>query len=119
MDLIGINEEKMDALSKEIISLGEQMDKVLSKISDLVTDSEAYFQCDTGKLLRNRFDYIRNIIPLIPKTMNNYSTVITKAKTNMLDLGDDVAKETGVATAKVNTETLKQGGEVNGWIRDN
>ena len=77
---IGINIDSIDKLILDIYNYAERINKTLNQISDVVDQTNTFYQCDVATEYRNKFNSFRTNFAIIDKNIKSYADDLIKLK---------------------------------------
>lgn len=107
-DVFGINEDKLDILITDINDAVTRINNKFDLIERLVSETESYFNCDSGTAFRNKFNAIRSNFAVVDKNIINMSSDLVKVKSRLHAVEEDVNQEFQKATHDIVSNSLEK-----------
>lgn len=79
-DWNAISDEGIDKVMLDIIEYATEMNRILNSISDLIVDTEEFFDCESGDEFRKKFDELKNDFPMMNANILSYNTDLLSVK---------------------------------------
>ncbi len=78
----GISLDGIDKLMSDIMDYADKSNKILNQISDLVSETENYFCCESGDKFRDQFNMLSIASATINKNILSYNEDLMNVKIN-------------------------------------
>ncbi len=107
-DVFGINENKLDILITDINDAVTRINNKFDLIENLVSETESYFNCESGTIFRNKFNIIKGNFAIVDKNIISISSDLVKAKSRLNVIEEDVNQEFQKATHDIVSNSLEK-----------
>lgn len=78
----GISLDGIDKLMTDILDYAEKSNRILNQITDIVSDTTNYFQCESGDKFRDQFSMLKVGNASINKNILSYNDDLMNVKKN-------------------------------------
>lgn len=93
-NVIGVNEKKLDLLTKDIIDYADRINGLLNQVNVIYTDIPSYYKSDSGKTYIGKVNNTTNYFAIINQNIISYSRDFVNVKARYqyesIEIADDI-----------------------------
>jgi len=79
-DWNAISDVGIDNVMLDIIEYATDINRILNNISDLISDTDKFFNCESGEEFRSKFEELKNDFPMMNENILSYNTDLLSVK---------------------------------------
>jgi len=105
-ELIGVNDDKIDALILDVYDFIEKINSALNKIESEVDRVSLNCDCSAIRSLKTKFSEQRAYFPIISSDLVKYTEILMKVKARTIDFSSDLGMNIKRDSSKVEIPKL-------------